>query len=229
MKTTTQENLVEGNMARRSFLKYAGVGAVAAGVLATAASCQKHGGVVSDPQSVDLGTGDIGILNFAYALEQLESAFYTKVATNFYAGASDAEKSLLNDIKDHEFAHAQFFKRALGGNAIGDLVPNFSSINFNDRTSVLNAAKAFEDLGVAAYNGAGYLIKNADYLNLAGKIVSVEARHAALIRELIAGNTFVTSDVVAIGSNSLELSKKPNDVLAIANKFVSGVPLTISY
>ena len=28
-------------------------------------------------KAVDLGEGDVGILNYAYALEQLEAAFYT--------------------------------------------------------------------------------------------------------------------------------------------------------
>ena len=51
---------------------------------------------------------------------------------------------------------------------------------------MLGTADVFENLGVAAYNGAGQLIKNVDYLAAAGSIVSVEARHAAAIRDLLA-------------------------------------------
>lgn len=80
---------------------------------------------------------------------------------------------------------------ALGTNAIKALTPDFSTINFGDRMSVLNAAQAFEDLGVQAYNGAGRCITNVDYLTLAVKTVSVEARHTALIRNLISYNSFV--------------------------------------
>jgi hypothetical protein len=71
------------NMARRSFLRYAGVGAVAATGVMAIASCKKHNneGVTS---TVDIGTGDIGILNYAYALEQLEAAFYLQVALTPY-------------------------------------------------------------------------------------------------------------------------------------------------
>ena len=59
-------------------------------------------------------------------------------------------------------------------------------MNFNDRSSVLATAKALEDTGVAAYNAAGKYITNPAYLVIAGKIVSVEARHAsATIRNLI--------------------------------------------
>src|SRR5206468_4523965 len=130
-----------------------------------------------DSQLTDIGTGDTAILNYAYALEQLEAAFYTQVVATPYSGISSAELSLLTDIRDHEVAHREFFKAALSSSAIRQLTPNFTSINFADRNSVLATAKSFEDLGVAAYNGAGALIKSADYLTLAGKIVSVEARH----------------------------------------------------
>jgi hypothetical protein len=226
MKTTTQETLVEKGMARRSFLKFAGTGAVAAGVLATAASCQKHGGVVSDyvPTALDLGSGDIGVLNYAYALEQLEAAFYTQVVATPYTGITPEELALLTEIRDHEIVHREFFKAALSGNAIPALKPNFSSITFTSRASVLGTAKTFEDLGVAAYNGAGYLIKNVEYLALAGKIVSVEARHAALIRTLL--NQPILDDTIAnVGTYSIEYAKAPKDVVGIANAFISGLPL----
>jgi hypothetical protein len=225
MKTTTQENIVaKEGMARRSFLKFAGAGAMAAGVLATAASCQKHGGVVGDPTSINLGEGDIAVLNYAYALEQLEAAFYTQVIATPFSGITTEERALLTEIRDHEIIHRDFFKTALAGNAIPGLTPNFSTINFSSKDSVLKAAKAFEDLGVAAYNGAGYLIQNVDYLLLAGKIVSVEARHAALIRNLL-GENLADASILDM-SNSLEKSKSPAEVLKIANTFVSGLPLS---
>jgi hypothetical protein len=92
---------------------------------------------------------------------------------------------------------------------------------------VLGTAKAFEDLGVSAYDGAGYLLKNATYLLLAGKIVSVEARHAALIRELLEPNSFLGDQVDA---NSVNISRTPAQVLAIAGTYIktkidaSGLP-----
>lgn len=88
------------------------------------------------------------------------------------------------------------FSAALGNNAIRDLEVDFSTINFTSRDSVLGTAKAFEDLGVSAYNGAGRYIASADYLLLAGKIVSVEARHAAYIRDLISNGSFADSTVI---------------------------------
>jgi hypothetical protein len=163
---------------RRKFLATAGGFSLLSAFVIGSGACKKS----SDSNGgVNLGGGDIGILNYAYALEQLEAAFYTKVIASPYASMAQAEATLLTDIRDHEIAHREFFKAALGSNAIGALEVNFTSIDFTSRTSVLATAKAFEDLGVTAYNGAGQLITDPNYLGLAGKIVSVEARHAALI------------------------------------------------
>ena len=132
---------------------------------------------------------------------------------------SSVELSYLTSIRDHEILHREFFKAALGSSAIAGLTVDFHAINFQDRTSVLAAAKAFEDTGVMAYDGAGYLIQSPTYLTLAGKIVSVEARHAALIRDLITPGTFVASDVVS-DSTGLNNSLTIAQVLPIANTYL---------
>lgn len=216
MKNLRKQDEQQSKLDRRSFLQFAGVGA--AGLALFAAGCKKDEAMISNPAGVNLGSGDIGILNYAYALEQLEAAFYTKVAAAFYAGITEAERLLLADIRDHEIAHREFFKNALGSNAIPGLEVDFSMINFSSRDSVLATAKAFEDLGVSAYNGAGVLIKDSAYLTLAGKIVSVEARHAALIRDLISNGSFADSEV--IDNNGLDKSRLPMEVLSIAAPFI---------
>jgi hypothetical protein len=208
-----------GNLQRRSFLQYAGAGV--AGIALVAVGCKKNNDMLAAntmDTGVNLGSNDVGILNYAYALEQLEAAFYDAVIKTPYSGISAVELSLLTDVRDHELAHRDFFKAALGTSAIGVLEFDFSTIKFSDRSSVLATAKAFEDLGVSAYNGAGKLIKSADYLTLAGKIVSVEARHAALIRDLIKSGSFANSEVVDM--NGLDKARKPAEVLAIAQTYI---------
>ncbi|CAA9466664.1 MAG: FIG00908668: hypothetical protein [uncultured Segetibacter sp.] len=202
------------HLSRRKFLNYAGA---ASGAVLFAAGCKKDDNNMQN-DGVDLGSGDVGILNYAYALEQLEAAFYIQVIATPYANITDDEKALLTDIRDHEIAHREFFKAALAGAAIPALEVDFSSIDFTKRDSVLGTAKAFEDLGVSAYNGAGPLITSKDYLTLAGKIVSVEARHAAFIRDLIAPGSFVGPDV--IDAKGMEISKSPSMVLEVAGKYI---------
>ncbi len=220
---TTLDNAARASVSRRRFLGYAGALA-GAGLLAGGISaCNKK---EEDPfeGAINLGSGDIGVLNLAYALEQLEAAFYTQVILTPYDGLKantvDAknELKLLTDIRDHEIAHREFFRRVLGTNAIQDLTPVFTSIDFFKRTSVLAAAKVFEDTGVAAYNGAGQLLSTDAYLEVAGKIVSVEARHAAAIRDLIQMGTFADSTIV--GDDAMDPARKPEEIVAAVAPFL---------
>jgi hypothetical protein len=205
---------------RRRFLRYSGAALATGALLMT--GCDDDDMPVMD-NAVDLGSGDLGILNYAYALEQLEAAFYARVLQGaYYNGASSDERLILADLEKHERAHVEFFRAAI--NSVGTAIPNlevdFSSINFDDRDSVLATAMAFEDLGVGAYNGAGRLIASPDYLTVAGKIVSVEARHAAAIRSIIgSSNTSFAGDDI-IDANGLDLAYTPDEVLATAGTYI---------
>ena len=201
---------------RRSFLQWSGVSLAVAAV----GCSDSTSNTTPNPGAVDLGTGDIGVLNYAYALEQLEAAFYTQaVAGAYYSSAPAAEQTILSDIKAHEVIHRDFLKAALGASAIADLQVDFTSVNFGDRASVLGTARTFEDLGVAAYNGAGHLLSTPANLLTAGKIVSVEARHAAAIRDLLQPASFANSDVV--DANGLDRAKIPSEVLTAADPFIT--------
>ena len=222
-KVALNDEPVAQPFSRRKFLGY--MGATSA-LLVTAASCDKDDAVVNNT-GIDLGSGDVGILNYAYALEQLEAAFYTQVVATPYSGISALEMEYMTDIRNHEVAHREFFKAAITAAAPSSIIPalsvDFSSINFTSRSSVLAAAMAFEDLGVTAYNGAGQLLSTTGngptYLTLAGKIVSVEARHAALIRDLISNGTFADST----DANGLDMARTPAQVLAIADTYITTV------
>ena len=175
----------------------------------------------SPPGAMEMGTGDVGILNFAYALEQLEAAFYTQVLKTPYAGMDRFEMRVLKDVRDHEVAHVAFLRKALGASAIGDVPVNFLAVNFGDRASVLRTAMTFENVGVSAYNGAAQFLKNPAYLLAAGKIVSVEARHAAAISDLIypLSPAFAGDDVV--DNLGLDVSRSPQEVASLVQPFIA--------
>lgn len=213
----SEQNLAARQVSRRNFLRFTGMAGASTALIITGCTKTDNGEGESN-NGLNLGSGDIGVLNYAYALEQLEAAFYTQVALNPYTGITPLEQQYFDEIRDHEIAHREFFKSALGTNAIPGLQVDFSSVDFTNRDSVLATAKAFEDLGVSAYNGAGKLLTNPDYLLLAGKIVSVEARHAAVIRDLIANGTF--ADNTVIDMNGLDKSRTPMEVLQIAGTYV---------
>ena len=206
---------IQHDPSRRRLLKWSGAGAT----IAVSGVLLPNFGITA-ALAADLGEGDIGVLNYAYALEQLEAAFYTQVIDTPYEGMSTDETELLTDIRDHEVDHRDFLKGALGEGAIPSLEVDFSAVDFSSRESVLNTAKTFEDLGVAAYNGAGKLIENVDYLAEAGRIVSVEARHAAVIRDLLQMNTVAFAGPDVVDGNGLDVAKEPAEVLGAAGPFI---------
>jgi len=168
-----------------------------------------------------LGSGDTGVLNYAYALEQLEAAFYTAAVQSFYTGGSAEELQAFTDIRDHEVIHREFLKAALGDQAIGPLQFDFTSVDFASRDSVLNAALSLEDLGVSAYNGAAYLLDNPEFTTAAGKIVSVEARHLAVLALLQNPNsTSFANDIAVDLTTGLDSFRNPVQVLPQADPFI---------
>lgn len=209
---------------RRAFLRAAGL----TGATFALAGCSAEGALFLAPAairpavigpngSVTLDfSNEVDVLNYAFALEQLEAAFYIGVVTNasFASIFAANEQRVLRDIRDHEVAHRDFFFAALGTARIPNLTPNFSSVNFADRTSVLQTARTFEDLGVSAYNGAARYIKRADYLGVAGKIVSVEARHAAAIRDMLNNRS------ADFAPDAFDQGNTPQAVLSAADPFI---------
>lgn len=233
-----KNSLGSSGISRRDFLKY--TGAVGASVATLGlVSCDNDN--IMGPEkpkgnTVHLGQGDVGVLNYAYALEQLEAAFYIQAASG--GALNGDELDTFKDIRDHEVAHADFYKAALTAiapkNIIPGLTPDFSSINFNKRGEVINTALIFENLGVSAYNGAGAMLKKPTYLLVAGKIVSVEARHASAISDIAKPNAGVAQKTAfgrpLIDKNGLDLALKADTVLGAAGNYIkenidaSGLP-----
>jgi hypothetical protein len=171
--------------------------------------------------------GRNGVLNYAYALEQLEAAFYAAVVADPAFGTifNADEQDVINDLLAHEVAHREFFREKIleqGGVPIRGLRPDFSAVELGNKTSVLETARTFEDLGVAAYNGAALLINQVDPLVNAGEIVSVEARHAAAIRDILNPNDFAFDELFDEDNAefAIERSLTPTAVLAAAAPFI---------
>jgi hypothetical protein len=138
----------------------------------------------------------IDTLNFALTLEYLEAAFYNKIVTTTgFSTATAADQTALKKIQADENAHVAFLKGALGAQAVAsptfDLTGGKGSGNgpfkgYDTSYAVqLAMSQTFEDTGVRAYKGqAPNLQSSRPYLTAALEIHSVEARHAAKIRQM---------------------------------------------
>ncbi|SDB45302.1 Ferritin-like domain-containing protein [Flavobacteriaceae bacterium MAR_2010_188] len=233
---TTIQGAAKKPFDRRKFLQIGGLAVAGTGLMLVSCENEDLSETSEDllrrkdngRQVYNLGKGDLGILRYAYVLEQLEAAFYQNVVDGGYwmNSANAEEKLVFEDIYQHEKIHRDWFEQVLmpfnsgnSENVLPDIKFDFSSINFNDRDSVMQTAILLEDTGVSAYNGAGPLLMNTTYLLLAGKIVSVEARHASTLRSLYGDNKYFAGDDV-VDANGLDVIASPNQVLAAASGFI---------
>lgn len=159
---------------RAQLLKRAALGGgslVAAGVT--------FGGIPSLASAAS-ASQDVKIANFALLLEYLEAAFYTEAENK--GKLTGEARSFARVVGAHERAHRDFLKSLLGKMAIKSPRFNFKGTTSNTAKFIVTAV-ALEDTGVGAYNGQGANLTKKT-LALAAEIVSVEARHAAWIRDI---------------------------------------------
>jgi rubrerythrin len=155
---------------RADFLRKATIGSAA---LLAALALPDRAGAVSK--------NDVDILNYALTLEYLQAAFYTETER---AGAVRGKaKQAAEVIGAVERAHVKAFRQALGTAAVKRPSFDFRGVT-ESQTPFLKTAVAFEDLAVAAYKGQAPKLKSRSVLAAAVGIHSVEARHAAWMREL---------------------------------------------
>jgi hypothetical protein len=123
---------------------------------------------------------DARVLNFILLIEELEAAFYAEALAR--RRLKGELRRFARIVGDHERKHVRFIRSALGPKARKR--PDF---DFGSATSQADeftaAAIQLEDAGVAAYNGQATNL-TVGALGAAARIVSVEARHAAWIRDI---------------------------------------------
>jgi Ferritin-like domain len=163
--------LAETNASRRNFL---GISAVGIGTVLFA-------GAQSARAASGLLASDVSILNYALVLEYLQAAFYTEAERSGALTGKPAEAARV--VGATERAHVKAFLKLLGSEAAKRPTFDFQGVTEHQQ-QFLKTAVAFEDLAVAAYKGQAPKLKSRAVLAAAVGIHSVEARHAAWMREL---------------------------------------------
>ena len=159
-------------MTRRRALVAGGSGAlIAAGAFARSGS----GAAPSAARSQDA-------LAFLLALQRVEAGFY---ASAVRAGALRGElASFARAAADHERRHVALLEQALGARAPADATTEVPDDLVRRPGRFALTAVRLEDLVVRACNGQAVNLA-PDALATVATIVSVDARHAAWIRELV--------------------------------------------
>jgi hypothetical protein len=128
-----------------------------------------------------LSASDVGILNYALVLEYLQAAFYTEAERNGALKGKAAQAATV--VGATERAHVKAFRKLLGSQAVKRPLFDFQGTT-EQQQAFLKTAVALEDLAVAAYKGQAPKLQSNAVLAAAVGIHSVEARHAAWMREL---------------------------------------------
>ena len=192
---------------RSQFLKIAG-GTGAAGALALfIAACggddessSSSGSSGSDTEKASSGSakGDLEIVNYALTLEYLEVAFY-QAAIDSGEVKTKAVGEVAKTIVEDEIAHVEALTatvKQLGGTPAAKPKTNFDDVLAGGEKKILETAASVENLGAAAYLGQAGRIKSKEVLAAALSIHTVEARHAAVLNNVI-GKTIVPDGAFA--------------------------------
>jgi hypothetical protein len=196
-------------MDRRFFLKGT------AATIPTAVGLQMLSSRFAFAQSSDFGS-DVDVLNYALTLEFLESEFYRQ--GNEAGLLSGQEAEYVQTIGADEDAHVAAISDTImkiGGTPVDAPAVDFGGA-FASRESFLKTAHVFENLGVGAYLGAAGFIENKDILQAAAGIFGVEARHAAII-----GNMLELEPEGGVYMGSTETPKDKAAVLKAATPFLA--------
>ena len=142
--------------------------------------------------------GDLAIVNYALTLEYLEADFYQQVLDS---GEVKDKKvgEVAKEIAENEQEHVEALKATveqLGGKAATKPQTNFDDVLAGGEKMILETAASVENLGAAAYLGQAGNIKSPEILAAALSIHSVEARHAAVLNQVI-GKTIVPDGAFA--------------------------------
>ena len=125
---------------------------------------------------------DIAILNFALTVEHLEArAYRDAIASGQLTGKN---LTYAQAYGEQEAEHVTLLTQAISQSSKTPVSEqatyNFPA--FTDEKAVVSFLRLLEDTGVGAYNGAARYITDKKILAVAGGIVQVEARHAAILR-----------------------------------------------
>jgi hypothetical protein len=179
-----QETAERAGVNRGDLLKRAAIGGGA--ILGTASLLGAiPGAAFASSKGSVRASSDVDILNFALTLEYLEAAFYAEALSK--GALKGPTLAFAKVVAKDEAQHVAFLKTALGMKAVKK--PTFDFKGTTGATkSFQSTAIVLEDTGVSAYAGAAPMISNKKTLSAALSVHSVEARHAAWIRNIVGMN-----------------------------------------
>lgn len=142
---------------------------------------------------------DPTVLNFAFAIEELESDFFARAfRTKGFSQLSGNERAAFSVFADQDASHKQLLE-SLRGPFNAKNAGTFESLNtsssrrpriftypsLSSREKLLATALDIKENALFTYHGAVGLVKNKQLLGTAAAIAGVEGRHVTILREMM--------------------------------------------
>ena len=264
--TATSEEAGQSQAARRKFLRAAGRAAVGIAGIGAATLAASHEGVFGASKTLTYGDiptlgllalpglnlkADVKVLNYALALEDLESELYRQCVARLTGGGYTQQgvpipglnlDTYLPDVyhiiqfAGVEAAHREFLRGAL---KLDGIIPNLGikpkkyqfGVETMSREQILALLIDVEATGTMAYLGAIPFFRTKIFLTTAAGILGTEARHTAALQAvqnrllmdgLIAGGTPAPPAPLATVNNGIDTPMDPDAVLAKVSPFIVG-------
>ena len=221
---------------RRGFLRVSAASAATVALIATTGcSTETPEPVAADPYQLVLPSGDSGLFYYGYLLALALSTTYEKIVANPPTDLTAAERTLIFNMRDHQVVYRELFHyyidptTANTGPFPSDFSFNTASFTLTTRAGVLAAVQQLADLAAAAYPVLLPLFTSASAYPraLLVKTVSVQARHAATIRDLRTPGSFADSTVVDPATGQLR-TKTPTEVVAALAPYVAPYVISVA-
>ena len=208
-------------LGRRTFLRVSAASAATVALVATTGcSTETPEPVEVDPYKLTLPAGDQGLFYYGYLLALALSTTYEKIVVSPPTDFSALERAVISDMRDHQVAYRELLRYYIGNTTNSAMFPsdfvfNTASFTLTTRAGALAAVQQLADLAAAAYPVFLPLLTSASAYqrSLLLKAVSVQARHAAAIRDLRTPGSFADSTVVDTATGLLR-TKTPVEVTA---------------
>ncbi|GAA4039272.1 hypothetical protein GCM10022409_26090 [Hymenobacter glaciei] len=221
-------------LGRRGFLRVSAASAATVALIATTGcSTDPPAPIVVDPHQLVLPADDQGLLYYGYLLALALSTTYEKVLASPPTDLTIAERVVFSNMRDHQVIYRELFHYYIDPTLKIALFPddfafNLSTFNLTTRTGVLAAAQQLADLAAAAYPALLPLFRTSGFQrSVLVKAVSVQARHAATIRDLRAPGSFADDTVVETATGLLR-TKTPLEVNAVLAPYFAPYVISVA-
>ena len=171
--------------------------------------------------AIAIGSGDTGLMRFAFALESFMVLFYDQAIAARPANDTQ-DRPLLITMRSFHFAYQQLLKQLLNNDLPQPLEFDTTKLNFRDRTGLYEYGISFTEILSSAYAGLAARATDPERMLVLAKIGSSLTRQSTDLRRAIRTNdwTFRAASTSVSEASGLGTFRTPSEAVAVMDPFL---------